>query len=95
MSKGNSKIAASLLIIALISASTPFALAQNDAGSEKEQQQAQADDSASQNKTNEDGEEKQAKAKQDDAEQRRGRNNTFIPSEEISDDLSVSFPVDI
>lgn len=88
----NFKLIASLLIASAMVAPLPFALAQDDADSQ--QKQAQTDDSG-QGKATEESEEKQAEAKPDDAEQRRGRNDTFVPSEEISDDLSVSFPVDI
>lgn len=83
------------LVAALILAAPALVQAQEDEGTQSEQgEQAEAGNGA-ERQADESSESEKAEEENEDAEQRRGRNDSFVPSEQISDDLSVSFPVDI
>lgn len=76
-----------LLLVLPLLMTTAIVVAQSDADPEQADKQNSA---ASQSKTGEDERNADAPAKQD-----KEKWDVFIPSEEISEDLSVSFPVDI
>jgi len=78
-----------VIILLLVLGALP-AHAQDEAQETEPAPAAQESESAT-----EPGDTPPAKAEETQTESRRGRPQRFEPSEEISEDLSVSFPVDI
>lgn len=82
-----------LLLIALLLGGTPLSAQQEsqdaDAAAEEQTQNEQ------QGAQTQDEEERQATGDDTEDAPRQSDDDTFRPSEEISEDLSVSFPVDI
>jgi Ni/Co efflux regulator RcnB len=97
------KLSVSLLVsclaATLVMAPLPFAVAQDASGEQQAQTEGKAGSDQEQNEKDEANEKNNEQAGQEQQEnpdrRSRGNRDTFIPSEEISDDLSVSFPVDI
>src|SRR5690606_34271291 len=89
--------AAGLLGVMVLLCALPLQAQQADTGqaaSQEQQEQAQQQEQEKQQEPGQQQEQETANERQDGGESQKG-NAQFRPSEQISDDLSVSFPVDI
>lgn len=84
------------LILLLALAPLTASLAQDDAAADDNQTQTNAVSEQQQSEQQPTEQEQQQADSETDDDNRDGRDNDgFVPSEEISEDLSVAFPVDI
>jgi len=90
--KRHQALLSALLLILSASSAVMAQDGENQSGTQTEQTQGSEEEQSSEEEQK--AAEERDKSKEEDKSKNK-RSETFIPSEEISEDLSVSFPVDI